>query len=151
MTPLQVRVQCFHYLRSNSSDKFKDSNPNKNDTLEPDTKVLKLTKVLSDLDEAFSSTLHPRKTKYIFEGLAHLVARILIMASNSMESLNNHSIQQMIRNSLALQQTLSSITATREHQLDHARIYYEMLYKEPDEIIKEITEKGQKYTELQVS
>lgn len=59
----QVRVQCFHYLRSNSSDKYKDNNPNKNDTLEPDTKVLKLTKVLSDLDEAFSSTLHPRKTK----------------------------------------------------------------------------------------
>lgn len=62
-TTLQVRVQCFHYLRSNPSDKFKDSNPNKNDSLEPDTKVLKLTKVLSDLDEAFSSTLHPRKTK----------------------------------------------------------------------------------------
>lgn len=89
--------------------------------------------------------------QYIFEGLAHLVARILIMASNSMESLENHAIQQMIRNSLALQQTLSSITATREHQLDHARKYYEMLYKEPEEIIKDITEKGAKYTELQVS
>ncbi|XP_070492130.1 exocyst complex component 4 [Chironomus tepperi] len=146
---LEVRVQCFHYLRSNSSDKFKDNNPNKNDTLEPDTKVLKLTKVLSDLDEAFSSTLHPRKTKYIFEGLAHLVARILIMTSNSMESLENHAIQQMIRNSLALQQTLSSITAQREHQLDHARKYYEMLYKEPDEIIKDINEKGPNYSELQ--
>ena len=88
--------------------------------------------------------------QYIFEGLAHLVARILIMASNSMESLGNHSIQQMIRNSLALQQTLSSITATREHQLDHARKYYEMLYMEPEEIIKDITEKGPKFTELQV-
>ena len=73
------------------------------------------------------------------------------MASNSMESLENHAIQQMIRNSLALQQTLSSITATREHQLDHARRYYEMLYMEPEDIIKDITEKGAKYTELQVS
>lgn len=87
--------------------------------------------------------------QYIFEGLAHLVSRILIMASNSMESLDNHTIQQMIRNSLALQQTLSSITATREHQLDHARRYYEMLYLEPEEIIKDITEKGAKFTELQ--
>jgi hypothetical protein len=68
-----------------------------------------------------------------------------------MESLNNHSIQQMIRNSLALQQTLSSITAQREHQLDHARKYYEMLYKQPDEIIKDITEKGAEYSELQVN
>lgn len=73
------------------------------------------------------------------------------MASNSMESLDNHMIQQMIRNSMALQQTLSAITATREHQLDHARKYYEMLYMEPEEIIKEIIEKGPKYTELQVS
>lgn len=88
--------------------------------------------------------------QYIFEGLAHLVARILIMASNSMESLENYAIQQMIRNALALQQTLSSITAQRESQLDHARKYYEMLYKEPDDIIKDITEKGAKYSELQV-
>jgi exocyst complex component 4 len=68
-----------------------------------------------------------------------------------MESLENHAIQQMIRNSLALQQTLSSITATREHALDHARNYYQMLYLEPEEIVKDITEKGAKYTELQVS
>lgn len=58
---LQIRVQWFEAL--SATDKFKDNNPNKNDTLEPDTKVLKLGKVLSDLDEAFSSTLHPRKTK----------------------------------------------------------------------------------------
>jgi hypothetical protein len=68
-----------------------------------------------------------------------------------MESLDNYAIQQMIRNSLALQQTLSSITAQREHQLDHARKYYEMLYKEPDEIINSISEKGPKYSELQVN
>lgn len=73
------------------------------------------------------------------------------MTSNSMESLDNHAIQQMIRNSLALQQTLSSITAQREHQLDHARKYYEMLYMEPDDIVKDITEKGPKYSELQVN
>ena len=79
-----------------------------------------------------------------------MVARILIMTSNSLESLESHAIQQMIRNSLALQQTLSSITAQREHQLDHARKYYEMLYKEPDEIIKDINEKGPNYSELQV-
>lgn len=58
---LEVRVQCFHYLRSNEkSTKF---NKMANDSLEPDSKVLKLTKVLSDMDEALNATLHPRKTK----------------------------------------------------------------------------------------
>lgn len=58
---LEVRVQCFHHLRSNEKNaKHKKS---ANDSLEPDSKVMKLTKVLSDMDEAFNATLHPRKTK----------------------------------------------------------------------------------------
>lgn len=42
---------------------MKENDPNKSDSLEPDAKVLKLTKVLSDMDEALAATLHPRKTK----------------------------------------------------------------------------------------
>lgn len=62
---LEVRVQCFHYLQSF----FKEMKLGKHgvqkgdDSLEPDAKVLKLTKVLSDMDEAFTATLHPRKVK----------------------------------------------------------------------------------------
>lgn len=42
---------------------MKSNNPNKSESLEPDSKVMKLTKVLSEMDEALMSTLHPRKTK----------------------------------------------------------------------------------------
>lgn len=35
----------------------------KDDSSEPDAQVLKLTKVLQEMDDAFSSTLHPRKTR----------------------------------------------------------------------------------------
>lgn len=70
--------------------------------------------------------------QYIFEGLAHLAARILINASNYMETIDQASVQRMCRNAIALQQTLSSITAAREVALDHARNYYEMLYMEPE-------------------
>lgn len=35
------------------------------DSLEPDSKVLKLTKVLSSMNEVLNSFLHPRKTKVI--------------------------------------------------------------------------------------
>uniref|UniRef100_A0A182Y3Q7 Exocyst complex component Sec8 n=1 Tax=Anopheles stephensi TaxID=30069 RepID=A0A182Y3Q7_ANOST len=146
---LEVRVQCFHYLRSSPSDRYKANNPNKNDSLEPDAKVLKLTKVLSDMDEALSSTLHPRKTKYVFEGLAHLAARILIMAANSMEYIDHSGVQRMCRNALALQQTLSSITASREVALDYARSFYEMFYLDPEEILTAIVEKGAQFTEMQ--
>ncbi|XP_058822636.1 exocyst complex component 4-like isoform X2 [Topomyia yanbarensis] len=146
---LEVRVQCFHYLKSNPSDKCKANNPNKNDSLEPDAKVLKLTKVLSDMDEALSLTLHPRKTKYVFEGLAHLASRILVMAANSLEYIDPAGVQRMCRNALALQQTLSSITASREVALDYARSFYEMFYSEPDDILTAIIEKGAQFTEMQ--
>uniref|UniRef100_A0A182K880 Exocyst complex component Sec8 n=1 Tax=Anopheles christyi TaxID=43041 RepID=A0A182K880_9DIPT len=146
---LEVRVQCFHYLRSSPSDRYKANNPNKNDSLEPDAKVLKLTKVLSDMDEALSSTLHPRKTKYVFEGLAHLAARILIMAANSMEYIDHSGVQRMCRNAQALQQTLSSITASREVALDYARSFYDMFYLDPEEILTSIVEKGAQFTEMQ--
>jgi exocyst complex component 4 len=73
----------------------------------------------------------------------------LIMASNSMESLDHNDIQRMCRNTIALQQTLSSITASREPALDHARNFYEMFYLQPDEIISNIIEKGAEFTELQ--
>lgn len=124
------------------------------------------------MDEALNSTLHPRKTKYIFEGLAHLAARILIMASNYMETIDQASVQRMCRNAMALQQTLSSITASREVALDQARNFYEMLYMDPEvkhirrrpsdalfhwicfvhslqEILTNIIEKGAQFTEMQ--
>lgn len=148
MLHLEVRVQCFHYLRLNS-DKQRIHDDLKGDTLEPDAKVLKLTKVLTEMDEALNSTLHPRKAKYIFEGLAHLTARILIMASNYMERIDQFGVQRMCRNALALQQTLSSITASREIALDHARCFYEMFYMEPDELLTNIIEKGSQFTEMQ--
>jgi len=61
---LEVRVQCFHYLRSKSSVRTNSYVGSKDDILEPDRQVQVLTKRLSEMDEAFSATLHPRKTAH---------------------------------------------------------------------------------------
>ncbi|KAI8129471.1 Exocyst complex component 4 [Lucilia cuprina] len=147
---LEVRVQCFHYLRSKCPpsrvDSFIDS---KDDILEPDRQVQVFTKRLSEMDEAFRNTLHPRKTKYIFEGLAHFAARILIQASNTIEQIDQITVQRMCRNALALQQTLSNITASREVALDQAKQFYELLCMEPDVILTTLVERGLQFTELQ--
>ncbi|XP_004536928.1 exocyst complex component 4 [Ceratitis capitata] len=147
---LEVRVQCFHYLRSKSTIKSNSfMNSKDDDILEPDRQVQMLTKRLAEMDEAFSATLHPRKTRYIFEGLAHLAARILIQASNYLEHIDQATVQRMCRNSLALQQTLSNITASREVALDQAKNFYELLCMEPDDILTNIVEKGAQFTEMQ--
>ncbi|XP_017044207.1 exocyst complex component 4 isoform X5 [Drosophila ficusphila] len=147
---LEVRVQCFHYLRSKSSVRTNSYVGSKDDILEPDRQVQVLTKRLSEMDEAFSATLHPRKTRYIFEGLAHLASRILIQASNYLEHIDQITVQRMCRNSIALQQTLSNITASREVALDQAKHFYELLCMEPDEILNVLLERGTQFSEMQL-
>lgn len=49
-----------------------------------------------------------------------------------MERIDNAGVQKMVRNALAIQQTLSAITASREVALDYARTFYEMFYLDPD-------------------
>ncbi|EDW83911.1 uncharacterized protein Dwil_GK13863 [Drosophila willistoni] len=147
---LEVRVQCFHYLRSKSSARNNSYVGSKDDILEPDRQVQVLTKRLSEMDEAFSATLHPRKTRYVFEGLAHLASRILIQASNYLEHIDQITVQRMCRNSIALQQTLSNITASREVALDQAKHFYELLCMEPDEILNALLERGTQFSEMQL-
>lgn len=76
----------------------------------------------------------------------------------------------MCRNSLALQQTLSNITASREVALDQAKNFYDLLCMEPDvsvlfsfciivnilikyitiqDILTSIIEKGAQFSEMQ--
>lgn len=50
-----MRVQCFHYLLAQAYY-------NK-ETHEPDPKVSELSKVLANVDEAMTTSLHPRKCK----------------------------------------------------------------------------------------
>ncbi|KAF5304349.1 hypothetical protein FQA39_LY09728 [Lamprigera yunnana] len=138
---LEVRVQCFHYLLAQS-----DYNK---ETHEPDPKVLELSRVLANVDEAMTSSLHPRKCKYTFEGLGHLIAKILISSSQNMKNIDDTGIQRMCRNVFALQQTLTNITMTREVALDHARHYFELFFLTPEEILNGIVEKGPEFSELE--
>lgn len=138
---LEVRVQCFHYLLANSEYN--------RETQEPDLKVTELSRVLTNVDEAMSSCLHPRKCKYIFEGLGHLIAKILISSSQYMEHIDELGIQRMCRNVFALQQTLTNITMVRELALDHAKHYFELFYLTPEEILNGIMEKGPEFSELE--
>ncbi|GJQ74842.1 hypothetical protein Trydic_g21678 [Trypoxylus dichotomus] len=138
---LEVRVQCFHYLLA-----VDDYNKQ---THEPDPKVLELSKVLACVDEAMTSSLQPRKCKYIFEGLGHLIAKILITSTQNMQIIDEGGIQRMCRNVFALQQTLTNITMTREVALDHARHYFELFFLTPEEILNGIVEKGPEFSELE--
>ena len=75
---LEVRVHCFHYLhpiwRGTAGAQFYGGL----DSTDPNTEVTKLTKDLVQIEDALTNSLHERKTRYIFEGVSHLIAAILI-------------------------------------------------------------------------
>ncbi|XP_071448510.1 exocyst complex component 4 [Hetaerina americana] len=145
---LEVRVQCFHYLlpRSSGSSSGVFSGL---DSQEPDPKVLELSRVLVSIDEAMSSSLKPRKSKYIFEGLGHLIAKVLIGSSQHLEHIDEMTIGKMCKNIFTLQQTLTNITMAREVALDYARRYYELFYQNPEEILSGVVDKGPQFSELE--
>ena len=53
------------------------------------------------------------------------------------------------RNILAIQQSLTNMTLSREPELDHARQYYELLYLKVDDILKVTLERGPQFSEQQ--
>ncbi|XP_042242487.1 exocyst complex component 4-like isoform X2 [Homarus americanus] len=143
---LEVRLHCFFYLLPVARGGGFASGL---DSQEPDNDVLKLIKDLATIDEALTNTLHPRKCKYIFEGLGPLIANILMTSVVHIRRINENGIKKMCRNIFSIQQQLTNITMTRELALDQARQYYEMLYHNPDEILNGIMNRGKQFAELE--
>ncbi|XP_012254294.2 exocyst complex component 4 isoform X2 [Athalia rosae] len=144
---LEVRVQCFHYLLPRGE--YSHLCGGARDPQEADPRVEELCRVMQHIDEAMQSILHPKKTKYIFEGLGHLIAKIIITSAQYIEKIDEISIQRMCRNVFALQQSLTNITMARELAMDHARQYFELFYQTPEEILNGVLEKGPQFSELE--
>jgi len=142
---LEVRVHCFYYLLPVAKQSSFASGV---DSQDPDPEVVKLNKDFSNIDEALSSGLQPRKFKYVFEGLGHLVASIIINSAQYIKRINENGVKKMCRNIFAIQQNLTNITLSREVALDHARHYFELLYNTPEEILNQVVEHGPKFSEL---
>uniref|UniRef100_A0A8D8V530 Exocyst complex component Sec8 n=2 Tax=Cacopsylla melanoneura TaxID=428564 RepID=A0A8D8V530_9HEMI len=134
---LEVRVQCFHYLL-----------PKKNNIyVEP--KVIELSRSLATLDEAMSTCLQPEKTKYIFEGIGDMIGKILMSSVQFWTRIDQSDVNKMGRHIYTLQQSIASITMSREISLDQTRRYFHLLTLSPDEILNDILESGPQYTDLE--
>ncbi|KAH0550385.1 exocyst complex component 4 [Cotesia glomerata] len=144
---LEVRVQCFHYLLPRGE--YSHLCDGVQDPQEADPRVQELSRVLQNIDESLQSTLHPKKTKYIFEGLGHLITKILITSAQYIDKIDKSGIQRMCRNVFTLQQTLTNITMARELALDYARQYFELFYETPEDILNNILENGPQFSELE--
>ena len=130
---LEIRVHCFYHLypiwRGPAAGAQFNGGP---DSTDPNPEVLNLTDDLVKAEEALSNVLMERKSRYIFEGVSHLIGVILVGCAGHLKKINSNGVKKMCRNIIAVQHTLtSSITGSRETSLDFTKQYFELFNKRP--------------------
>ncbi|KAG4181045.1 hypothetical protein ERO13_A10G202400v2 [Gossypium hirsutum] len=101
------------------------------DAEEPDDFVISLTAQITRRDEEIAPFVSGVKRNYIFGGICGTAANASIKALADFKSINLFGVQQICRNSIALEQTLAAIPSidseAAEQKLEHVRTYYELL------------------------
>ncbi|CAK8690303.1 unnamed protein product [Clavelina lepadiformis] len=140
---IELRLLCFYHL----APMFKNNSYDIRgvDSMEHDFQITKLTKDIASVDENLSGALQQEKYNYIFEGLGHQTAAILIHGAKHIKRISPSGVKKMCRNVFTLQQSLTNITSSRESHLDEARQYYEMMYLMPDDLQAQVVEQGVRY------
>ncbi|CAN1149182.1 Exocyst complex component SEC8 [Linum perenne] len=98
------------------------------DAEEPDDFIISLTAQITRWDEEMAHFVSPVKRNYIFGGICSIASSASIKVLADLKSINLFGVQQMCRNSIALEQPLAAIPSINsEAVLDRVRTYYELL------------------------
>ncbi|KAE9445826.1 hypothetical protein C3L33_22277, partial [Rhododendron williamsianum] len=111
------------------------------DAEEPDDFIISLTAQITRRDEQMAPFIAGIKRNYIFGGICSVAANVSIkvgmctlsavLALADMKSINLFGVQQICRNSIALEQALAAISSIDgeavQLRLDRVRTYYELL------------------------
>lgn len=107
---------------------------------EPDVFISELNTSLSSVEETMAHHLPPLKTRFLFDRLAPLIARLLIKGLVSIKGINKNGVFKMFRNVFALQQNLTNIVVRKEQHFDRVRKYYDLLNLTEEELQSHISE-----------
>uniref|UniRef100_A0A9I9DLH6 Exocyst complex component Sec8 n=1 Tax=Cucumis melo TaxID=3656 RepID=A0A9I9DLH6_CUCME len=101
------------------------------DAEEPDDFIISLTAQITRRDEEMAPFVSGLRRNYIFGGISGTAANAFIKAVADIKSINLFGVQQICRNSIALEQALAAIPSVNsevvQQRLDRVRTYYELL------------------------
>ncbi|KAJ4821497.1 Exocyst complex component Sec8-like [Rhynchospora pubera] len=119
-------VTIFHLQEMTNREYLEDQ-----DADEPDDFIISLTSLITCRDEEMVPFISELKRNYIFGGISSVAANALIKALAEIRSINLLGVQQICRNSIALEQALAAIPSMDseaiQQRLDRVRTYYELL------------------------
>ncbi|XP_021833890.1 exocyst complex component SEC8 [Prunus avium] len=145
---LRVEMQLetiFHMQEMTNREYMEDQ-----DAEEPDDYIISLTAQITRRDEEMAPFVAGVKRNYIFGGICSIAANASIKALADMKSINLFGVQQICRNSIALEQALAAIPSINsegvQQRLDHVRTYYELLNMPFEALLAFITEHEHLFT-----
>ncbi|KAI3622267.1 sec8 exocyst complex component specific domain-containing protein [Moniliophthora roreri] len=113
---------------------------------EPDPHIIDLNNELGECDDFITVGVPKAAREFIFMGLGQLMEHVLISSARHLQQPNAFGIKKILRNVLALQQCLKTIThGVQSQELERVKKYYSLFFKGPQDMIEEIR-KEQVYT-----
>ncbi|KAL6131231.1 hypothetical protein ACLB2K_069607 [Fragaria x ananassa] len=145
---LRIEMQLetiFHMQEMTNREYMEDQ-----DAEEPDDFIISLTAQITRRDEEMAPFVSALKRNYIFGGICSVAANASVRALADMKCINLFGVQQICRNSIALEQALAAIPAINsegvQQRLDHVRTYYELLNMPFEALLAFITEHEHLFT-----
>ncbi|XP_041998937.1 exocyst complex component SEC8-like [Salvia splendens] len=124
---IEMQLETIFHLQEMTKREYLDDQ----DAEEPDDFVISLTSQITRRDEEMTPFVADVKRNYIFGGICPIAANWSIKALAEMKSINLFGVQQICRNSIALEQALAAVSSIDSEvvqmRLDRVRTYYELL------------------------
>ncbi|WOL03416.1 exocyst complex component SEC8 [Canna indica] len=124
---LEMQLETIFHLQEMINKEYLEDQ----DAEEPDDFIISLTTQITRRDEEMAPYVADLKRNYIFGGISSVAANALIKALAEIKSINLLGVQQICRNSIALEQALAAIPSIDseavQQRLDRVRTYYELL------------------------
>ncbi|XP_051130784.1 exocyst complex component SEC8 isoform X2 [Andrographis paniculata] len=124
---IEMMLETISHMQEMANRSYMDDQ----DAEEPDDFVISLTSQISRRDEEMAPYVADVKRNYIFGGICSIAANLSLKVLAGMKSIDLFGVQQICRNSIALEQALAAIPSIDSEvvqmKLDHVRTYYELL------------------------
>ncbi|EIW64251.1 exocyst subunit SEC8 [Trametes versicolor FP-101664 SS1] len=109
---------------------------------EPDPHIIDLNTEIGNSDASLTSSLPEVQRKFVFEGMGHLMQHLVISNARFIQSANALGIKKMMRNMLALQQNIKTITDdSNSTDFERAKRYYSLFLLSPPDMLDTVRQK----------
>ncbi|KAK7064373.1 Sec8 exocyst complex component-specific domain-containing protein [Favolaschia claudopus] len=136
---IDIRCRAIHYLES--SLRFGNYSIDR-EAGEPDPHVIDLNNELGECSDFATTCLPKPQRQFVFMGLSNLMEQLLIAGARHLRVPTAFGIKKILRNILALQQSIKSLTNDQQNsEFDKAKRYYSLFNVSPQEMLDSIRKK----------